>query len=99
MYAGLARAIRIEFEKVVNTYFHERNKRKQEEIERLLWSSREQPLAEDERRRQLAELEERFRREENRVRELIVTPPWQQASESRKKEMLDRIVSEAGKGG
>lgn len=95
-YLGLAGAIRIEFEKVVNTYFHERNKRKQEETERLLWSSSENELGEEERQRRLRELEERYRREENRVRDLIVTPRWSNASEGQKKELLDQVASEIG---
>jgi hypothetical protein len=97
-YLGLGGAIRIEFEKVVNTYFHERNKRKQEEIERVLWSSNENQLGEEERQRRLRKLDERFRREEDRVRDLIKTPRWHNASESQKKELLARVVSEIGKG-
>ena len=97
-YIALAGAIRIEFEKVVNTYFHERNKRKQEELERVLWSSSENQLAEEERQRRLRELDERFRREEERVLELIRTPRWSNASESQKKELLDQVASEPGNG-
>jgi predicted Fe-S protein YdhL (DUF1289 family) len=98
-YLFLLRAIRLEESTVYRTYETERGKRKQREIDELMYDPKWGDLSHEEQQTTLDAIEKRHEAERQKALELVRSERWSRISDTEQQELLNDLVAEFPKGG
>ena len=95
-YLLVLRAIRIENPSVFQVWETEWGKRKQVEIDRLIYDS--DALSQEEQRTALETIEKRYEAERQKAQDLVRSERYSRSSDADKKKLLDDLVAEPAVG-